>query len=188
MIYPYNKKDPSHISERGFLVQKQVEMKEIIFREIRAEELDVLDDLMYEAIYQPEGSEPVPREVIQAPKVNVYIDRFGSKKDDHCLVAELGGRIIGAVWVRILADEIKGYGNIDDQTPEFVISLFKGYRNRGIGTLLMQKMIGHLSKQGYAQASLSVQKQNYAVKLYQKLGFKIIHENEEDYLMLLKLK
>ena len=162
-------------------------MKEVIIREIRTEELDILDELMYQSIYQPEGSKPIPREVTKIPEVNIYIDAFGSKKDDYCLVAELEERIIGAVWVRILADEIKGYGNIDDQTPEFAISLFKEYRNKGIGTLLMQKMIEYLKGKGYAQISLSVQKQNNAVRMYQNLGFEIIRENEEDYLMVLKL-
>ena len=163
-------------------------MEEIIIREIRAEELDILDDLLYESIFQPEGCEPVSRDVIKKPEIKVYIDAFGSKKDDYCLVADLNGCIIGAVWVRVLAGEIKGYGNIDDQTPEFAISLFKEFRNKGIGTLLMQKMIEYLKEKGYARTSLSVQKQNYAVKMYQKLGFEIISENEEDYLMVLKLK
>jgi len=110
------------------------------------------------------------------------------KKDDYCLVAECKGKIIGAVWVRILSGDKKGYGYVDDETPEFAISLFKEYRNLGIGTLLMQQMIEHLKKQEYTQTSLSVQKENYAVKMYQKLGFEIISENKEDYLMVLKLK
>jgi len=162
-------------------------MKKIIVREILAEELGILDEMLYEALYQPEGSEPAARDVTKIPEINVYIDSFGSMKDDHCFVAELNGSIIGAVWVRILAGDIRGYGNIDDQTPEFAISLLKEYRNQGTGTLLMQKMIEHLKKQGYAQTSLSVQKINYASRMYQKLGFKIIRENEHDYIMLLKL-
>ena len=163
-------------------------MEKVKIREIRAEELEILDGMLYESIYQPEGCEPVPRHVTQIPEINVYIDGFGSKKDDYCLVADLDGHIIGAVWVGVLAGKIKGYGNIDDQTPEFVISLLKEYRNQGIGTLLMQKMIEHLKKRGYAQTSLSVQKKNYAARMYQKLGFEIIRENEEDYIMVLKLK
>jgi len=153
-------------------------MEKLMIREILPEELGVLDEMLYEAIFKPEGCEPVPREVIQIPEINIYIDGFGSHKDDHCLVAELNGRIIGAVWVRLLAGKIKGYGNVDDQTPEFAISLLKEYRNRGIGTLLMQKMIEYLKDRGYAQTSLSVQKKNYAAKMYQKLGFEIIRENE----------
>ena len=43
-------------------------------------------------------------------------------------------------------------------------------------------------EQGYGQASLSVQKTNYAVRMYRKCGFEVVRENEEDYIMLLKLK
>ncbi len=102
-------------------------------------------------------------------------------------MADLNGQIIGAVWVRILAGEIKGYGNVDDKTPEFAIALFKEYRKEGIGTKLMKKMISYLTEKNYSQTSLNVQKENYAVRLYQKLGFEIIRENKGDYVMLLKL-
>ena len=163
-------------------------MEKVNIREIRTEELGVLDDMLYESIFQPEGCVPVPRHITQIPEINVYIDGFGSRKDDYCLVAEADGRIVGAVWVRILADEIKGYGNIDDRTPEFAVSLLKEYRKRGIGTQLMQQMIEYLKEKGYAQTSLSVQKKNYAARMYQKLGFEIVRENEEDYLMVMKLK
>jgi GNAT superfamily N-acetyltransferase len=158
----------------------------INIRTIQPEELAILEDMLYEAIFQPEGSEPLPRDVIKVPEIDVYIRDFGKKKDDYCLVADLEGKILGAVWVRILSGEIKGYGNVDDQTPEFAISLFREYRNKGIGTLLMEKMIACLKEKGYHQVSLSVDKANYAVNMYKKLGFKIIEENKQDYLMVLK--
>ena len=162
-------------------------MEEIIIREIRQNEIWKLEDMLYESIYQPDEQNPIPRSVLDIPKVRVYIKDFGKLKDDYCLVAESNGEIIGAVWVRILSGEIKGFGNVDDKTPEFAISLFKEYRNLGIGTKLMQKMIDYLQKNGYKQASLSVQKENYAVKLYKKLGFEIIDENDEDYIMLYRI-
>ncbi len=162
--------------------------KELVIRKIKTKEVKILEDMLYESIYQPDESNPISREIINIPKVNAYIDNFRQKKDDYCLVAELNSQIIGAVWVRILSDEIKGYGNVDDKTPEFAISLFQKYRKQGIGTLLMKKMISYLVEKGYSQTSLSVQKENYAVRMYQKLGFEIIGENNEDYLMLLKLK
>jgi len=160
--------------------------KKYNIREIKETELNILETMLYEAIYQPVGSELLPREVIKVPEISVYIDNFLKNKDDYCLVAEVEGIIIGAVWVRILAGEIKGYGNIDDRTPEFAISLIKEYRNQGIGTALMKKMIEYLKENRYKQTSLSVAKDNYAVRLYKNLGFKIIAENKEDYLMLLK--
>ncbi len=162
-------------------------MNDVIIREIEKNEIDRLEDMLYEAVYQPDKNNTIPREVIKVPRVYAYIDDFGKYNDDYCFVADLNGRIIGAVWVRIITGKIKGYGNVDNQTPEFAISLFEEYRNQGIGTKLMNKMINHLQKSGYKHTSLSVQKENYAVKLYRKVGFEIIDENDEDYIMLLKL-
>lgn len=163
-------------------------MKEIRIREIRKQEIGLLEDMLYEAIYQPDKDNPISRSVLSIPEVYAYTKDFGEQKDDYCLVADLGGKIVGAVWVRILSGEIKGYGNIDDKTPEFAISLFKEYRGQGIGTLLMAKMIDYLQRKGYKQASLNVKKENYAVKLYKKIGFEIINEDNENYLMLLNIK
>ena len=78
------------------------------------------------------------------------------------------------------------FGHVDDETPSFAISLYKEYRGHGIGTALMKKMLDVLDKAGYKQASLAVQKENYAVKMYKNVGFEIIDENEEEYIMLCK--
>lgn len=162
-------------------------MEKVTVREIKKSELEKLEDMLYEAIYQPDEVNLIPRKVLKLPEIRVYIDNFGSKKDDYCLVADLDGKIVGAVWTRILAGDIKGFGHIDDKTPEFAISLYKEYRNFGIGTRLMTAMIEYLRCNGYKQTSLNVKKDNYAVKLYRKMGFEIIREDPEDYLMLLKL-
>ena len=55
----------------------------------------------------------------------------------NCLVAETDGKVIGAVWVRIMND----YGHVDDETPSLSISLYKEYRSRGIGSRLMQEIM-----------------------------------------------
>ena len=166
---------------------QMVNISEVLIREIEKKEFVVLEDLLYEAIFQPDMMNPIPRSVIDIPEVRVYIKDFSQKKDDYCLVALSNGQIIGSVWVRILADDIKGFGNIDDKTPEFVISVFKKFQNQGVGKLLMAEMISYLRKNGYSQASLSVQKENYAVKMYKNFGFKIVKKNNEDYIMLLNL-
>lgn len=79
------------------------------------------------------------------------------------------------------------YGHIADGVPSFAISLYKPYRNFGIGTALMREMLGELKKRGYPRASLAVQKANYAVKMYKKVGFEIIGENDEEYIMVCDL-
>ena len=131
-------------------------------RKIKESEYSVLGDFLYEAIFIPEGVKSPPREIIEQPELQVYISDFGKHKGDCCLVAELDKRIIGAVWVRIMND----YGHIDDETPSFAISLYPEYRNHGIGTALMKSMLKLLKAENYKQASLAVQKANYAVKMY----------------------
>ena len=79
------------------------------------------------------------------------------------------------------------YVHIDAETPSFAISLLKQYRNYGIGTNLMEQMLKKLKMQGYKQVSLSVQKMNYAVHMYLKVGFEIVDENDEEYIMICKL-
>ncbi len=65
----------------------------------------ILEDLLYEAIFIPEGVEPPPRDIIKNPEIDVYIRDLGSKKDDLCLFATIHDKIIGGVWVHILAGE-----------------------------------------------------------------------------------
>lgn len=156
-----------------------------VIRMMELQEVDILEEMLYQAIFLLEG-EVLPRDIIYKPEINVYIKDWG-KEDDLCLVAEIDDQIVGAVWTRILDGEIKGYGNIDSETPEFAISLLKEYRNLGIGTRLMNEMIVQLKRNAYKKASLSVAKENYALKLYQNLGFEIINETKEDYIMLLSL-
>lgn len=157
----------------------------IIIREIKESEFGILEDMLYQAIYQPDKKNLIPRSVLNIPEVDTYIRDFGKEKADYCLVADFEGEIIGAVWGRIISGDIKGYGYVDDHTPEFAISLLEEYRNQGVGSRLMTVMIEHLHKSGYNQASLNVKKENYAVKLYRKMGFEIAKEDEEDYLMIL---
>lgn len=155
-----------------------------IIRQMKASEYPLLEDFLYEAIFHKENTEPVPRSILSKPELQVYIKDFGSHKDDHCFCAEVDNKIIGAVWVRV----IDGYGHIDQATPEFAISLYKEYRGHGIGTDLMQHMLTYLKESGYSKASLAVQKENYAFRMYQALGFEIIDENVEEYIMVYRFR
>ena len=154
-------------------------MSEAIIREIRPGEIPSLNDFLYEAIFVPEGVPAPPRSIILNEDLQVYVRDFGRKADDRCLVAEIDGKVVGAVWTRVMND----YGHIDDDTPSLAISLYKEYRHQGIGTRLLREMLGLLRHDGYHQVSLSVQKANHAFKMYQKAGFEVLRETGEEYLM-----
>ena len=148
-------------------------------QEIQKQEYPLLDNFLYEAIFIPEDINPPLKSVIKSPELQVYAGRFRKLENDRGSVAEVDSKIVGAVWVRVMND----YGHIDDETPSLAISLYKEYRDSGIGTTLMKEILTLLKSHEYSRVSLSVQKANYAVKLYLKIGFEIVRENEEEYIM-----
>ena len=148
-------------------------------REMRKEEYSLLSDFLYEAIYIPDGTAAPPKSVITCPELQVYIADFGNSKHDKALIVEVDGNIVGAIWARIMND----YGHIDENTPSLAMSVLKAYRGMGIGTLLLTQMLLAEKAAGYAKISLSVQKDNYAVKLYGiaftiKMSYKGTHKIE----------
>ena len=159
-------------------------MDKAVIRVIRSEEIPLLNDFLYEAIFIPEGVPAPPRSIIGNEDLQVYVRDFGKKADDRCLVAEVDGKVIGAVWTRVMDD----YGHVADGIPTLAISLYKEYRHQGIGTNLLREMLLLLRRDGYPQVSLSVQKANPAFRMYQKAGFEVHKETEEEYLMVCRLK
>lgn len=128
-----------------------------IIRDMKPEEYPLLSDFLYEAIFIPVGMQKPNRTIIHQPELALYIEDFG-QADDICLIAEIQGKAIGAIWSRIMND----YGHVDEETPSLAISLFEDCRNRGIGTMLMKAMLQKLKEAGYRQVSLSVQKANWS--------------------------
>ncbi|WP_281790892.1 GNAT family N-acetyltransferase [Faecalibaculum rodentium] len=153
-----------------------------IIRDMKPEEYPLLSDFLYEAIFIPVGMQKPNRTIIHQPELALYIEDFG-QADDICLIAEIQGKAIGAIWSRIMND----YGHVDEETPSLAISLFEDCRNRGIGTMLMKAMLQKLKEAGYRQVSLSVQKANYAMHMYEKAGFRTMRENPEECVMVREL-
>ena len=155
----------------------------VTLRKLKSEETGILKEFLYEAIFVPEGAEAPDRSILEKPELLVYYDGFGKGRADNGIVAEADGKPIGAVWSRIMND----YGHVDEDTPSLAISLYKEYRRQGIGSRMMEEMLALLRSQGYRKASLAVQKENCAVRMYRKLGFITIEENSEEYIMICEL-
>ncbi len=178
----------SHVAmiERTFAAPRRPEFfcsGKLQIRQIRTDEIPQLDDFLYEAIFIPDGVPAPPKSIIENEDLQVYVGDFGKQPDDRCLVAECDGRVIGAVWTRVMND----YGHIADGIPSLAMSLYKEYRNKGIGTEMLKNLLQLLGKDGYRQVSLSVQKENYAVRMYRKVGFEVLKETDEEYIMVCNL-
>lgn len=154
-----------------------------IIRKMKKEEYDCLSEFLYEAIYIPSGTVPPSKSVIHCPELQIYITDFGESQHDQAVVAEVEGKIIGVAWARIMND----YGHIDDKIPSIAMSILKPYRGYGIGKSLLVHLILLEKGLGYEKLSLSVQKENFAVKMYEKAGFTIIKENDKEYIMSIDL-
>ena len=150
---------------------------------LKSEEIPLLEEFLYQAIFIPQGLAPLSRSILKEPDLEMYIKDFGKQPDDWALVAEVDDRLVGAVWIRIMKD----YSYYDDQTPSLSISFLPDFRGQGLGQQLMTAMLDLLKAKGYLGVSLSVSKDNPAVRFYQRLGFVTVEEREDNYLMLCRL-
>jgi len=152
-------------------------------REIKTNEYPLLEQFLFEAIFIPEDEIKPDFRIIKIPELAVYLNDFG-RSSDLCLVAEYQGCIIGAVWTRVLKEYEKGFGFVDDETPEICMSVLPEFRNKSIGTALLKSILEQLSESGFRQVSLSVDLANYAYKMYQQFGFSILKTVEQSATMI----
>ena len=156
--------------------------KDLLIREIETPDFPLLQNFLYQAVFTPPGSPPLPPEIIFLPEIFIYVEGFG-KQSDCGVVAENGNKVLGMAWTRI----IQAFGHIDDNTPELAMSVLPEFRGKGIGTALLAKLFELLRQRRFSQTSLSVDKRNPAVRLYQRAEYELIRENEVDYIMVKKL-
>jgi len=149
-------------------------------RLIKSTDRLLLEDFIYHAIFIPPDAEKPSRDIIKQPDISIYIDGFGSQPGDFGVIAEIEGKAVGAAWTRI----IPAYGHIDNETPELATSVLPEYRGQGIGTMLIHRLFNLLCERGYKNTSLAVQQKNDAVRFYQRLGYVIVRETDEEFIML----
>jgi ribosomal protein S18 acetylase RimI-like enzyme len=145
-----------------------------------------LKEMSYQAIFIQEGEPSLPNDIINLPQLSKYFENWG-RQGDYCLIAEYEGEKIGAIWCRLFDTQNKGFGFVSKDIPELSIAVDKTYRNKGVGSMLLEGFCRHLKKEGFQTISLSVNKSNPAVNLYLRIGFKIIRTNENDHIMIKEL-
>ena len=159
--------------------------KNISYRQLDENDGSSVKDIFYHAIYYPPGKPQPPKSIIETPVLLKYYIDWG-KETDLGYAACVQHKMVGAAWVRLLTGENKGYGYVDETTPELTIAVLPGYRNNGIGNSLLSLLFDQVKKH-YRQISLSVSKGNPAYRLYTRAGFIPIAENEQDRVMVIKL-
>lgn len=136
-----------------------------------------LKEMLYLSLYVLEGGEPFPREVLSRPEISKYFEGWGRAGDLGFVAIERGsGEPVGAIWLRLLAGTEKGYGYVDDETPELGMAVLPEYRGRGIGSSLLKRLL-ESARTKYRRICLSVSADNAALRLYERAGFERAGEN-----------
>ena len=91
---------------------------------------------------------------------------------------EINSNTVANPYVLYVDDELIGYYSLwemFDNTSIATIAVKESYRNKGIGALLLAKIIDQSAEKGFTSIDLEVRKSNVAaITLYKKFGFKVV--------------
>ena len=142
----------------------------LAFRPLRARDQAQLWEWLHIALWDPPPAGLRPREVLRHPHVRIYAEQWG-RPSDVGVVAQVGGRDVGACWLRLLPEGV-GLASVDAATPQLGIALEQAYRRKGYGERLLRAALDAAHEAGYTQVSLTVHPANPAIALYERCGFR----------------
>ena len=106
----------------------------IIIRSLTTADEPFLWEMLYQALYVPEGVDPFPRDIVRRPEISRYAEDWGQAGDLGFVAVSNDTRSpVGATWIRLLKGANKGYGYVDETTPELTIAVMPAFRGQGIG-------------------------------------------------------
>ncbi len=132
-----------------------------------------LSEMLVEAAFwRPDGPRESVEEIRERPELAHYIAGW-PQPGDLGVVAEDEGPV-GAAWIRHLPESDPGFGFIDALTPELTMGVVRQRRRQGVGALLLEALVSSARAHNLAAISLSVEPENYAWRLYERVGFQAV--------------
>jgi len=153
-------------------------------RQVAPGDLAFLQEMLYEAIFTPPGAPRPSRAILDVPEIAGYLAGWG-RPGDRGFIAEVDGKPAGAAWFRCFPAEAPGYGFVRPDIPELTIAVGLQFRGCGLGTILLERLVGCARADRYPGISLSVSPSNPAARLYARLGFREVGMAGDSALMLL---
>ena len=111
-----------------------------------------------------------------------YVYNWGRPGDAGVLALDEGFPV-GAAWYRLFSADQPGYGFVDEQTPELAIAVVPSRRGHGHGRELLEGLLERARSEGHTALSLSVERDNPAIKLYERFGFRTVREERNTLVM-----
>ena len=158
----------------------------IRFRMIKSDEASLLREMIYEAIFIPEGEKKPVRSILDTPELARYHKEWG-RHMDLAIMAEEGGAMLGLIWGRLFEASEPGYGFYNGKTPEIGLAVVSEQRGKGVGGSLIDEIAKSYKSSKVRAMSLSVDRRNRAVNLYLRKGFSVVREEGYALTMVKKL-
>ena len=151
-----------------------------VLRRATAQDADFLTDMLMEAVnWSTQWRQRTRAEVLASRKTAHYVAGW-PKDTDLGVIAEADGRPAGAAWLRFLPADDPGYGFVAEGVPELTIGVASERRGQGVGRMLMQAIAAEARAAGVSRISLSVERKNYAQRLYLSEGYRIVDSSDKD--------
>jgi GNAT superfamily N-acetyltransferase len=155
-------------------------------RSATAADAGFLLDMLVEAVnWHPERQ--LSRSTVAAdPALARYIDGW-SRPNDLGVIAEAASGPIGAAWLRVFTADDPGYGYLADDVPELSMAVAAAWRGCGVGRSLLQEIGDRARSAGYRAISLSVERANFAHRLYTSEGYQVVERGADSDTMVKEL-
>ena len=148
--------------------------QDYVIRPLTQADEPLLWEMLYHAIYVPEGQALPEPDVVNRPEIARYVRDWGQADDRGFIALDGGGKQpLGAAWLRLLRGDGKGFGYVDETTPELSVAVLPQCRGQGIGTRLLTRLL-QVASNNHPAVSLSVAAENPALRLYRRLGFEVV--------------
>lgn len=121
-------------------------------------------------------------EITGHPAIAHYVEGW-PQPGDAGVVAE----DTGAAWWRYFTADDPSFGFVDASVPEMSIAVVAHARGQGIGGALITALLELARAEGIATLSLSVEPDNPAVRLYERVGFRVLRSGGGSLTMLCPL-
>lgn len=101
----------------------------------------LLWEMLYLSLFVPNGSQPFERSILERPDISRYARDWGRATDSGFVALAENNQPLGAIWLRVLTGDEKGYGYLDELTPELGMAVIPQYRGKNIGTSLLERLV-----------------------------------------------